>query len=503
MPIIWPGPTVPATDPPTAHHPGQRAFILSETKKRTLSALDQRFAWGKEARRSAPRSALADHKPVARDPVEMIRQSGASRVEALVALRHGRMLASPFAFFRGTANLQAFDLSGSSDSGMTFPICGDCHLMNFGGFATPERNLVFDINDFDETHPGPWEWDLKRLVASVLIAARHLGHGAAAEEDAAYAAAASYQAHIRDYARMGALEINYQWLTLKGLARSLGDDAARDRLNALIRKAQTRTHDQLLPKIGAHEDEGWKIKDAAPTIFHLFGPATLLAPDDDWLRLGDWRSFAGGMFQKYRETLSGERRAILDSFEMMDLAFKVVGVGSVGTRCLVLLMVDAHEKPLFLQIKEATTSVVAQHTGRDGAARHQGRRVVDGQRRLQASSDLFLGWCTGPSGRHFYVRQLRDMKISASVETYDRALLAQYAATCGWALARAHAKAGGMAPEIGGYIGKGDAVPAALVHYARSYADQAERDFDAFRKACQAGLLPARTDEDFLLDVVV
>ena len=435
--------------------------------------------------------------------MEMIRASAEGRLEALVALRNGRMLASPFAFFRGTANLQAADLAGGRDTEFHFPICGDCHLMNFGGFATPERNLVFDINDFDETHPGPWEWDLKRLAASVLIASRHLGHTAGSWEDAVYQAVSAYQAHTRTYAQMGALEINYQRLALKDLARMLDDDIARERLDTLIRKAQRRTHEQLLPKIAEREEGGWTIRDSLPTIFHLFGANTLLASDDDWMRHADWRAFLGTLYPAYRTTLSSERRAILDSFSPEDLAFKVVGVGSVGTRCLTLLLVDSHGMPLFLQIKEATTSVVAQRLGKSAAIKHQGRRVVEGQRRLQSSSDLFLGWSTGPSGRHFYFRQLRDMKISASIETYDAGLLAQYAATCGWALARAHAKAGGLAPEISGYLGKSDAAATALVAYAKTYADQAERDFDVFRRACQAGLLPARTEEDFLLDLVV
>jgi uncharacterized protein (DUF2252 family) len=259
----------------------------------------------------------------------------------------------------------------------------------------------------------------------------------------------------------------------------------------------------LLPKIAKQEGAGWKIRDSLPTIFHLFSANTLLAPDDDWMRLKDWRAFLNKMYPAYRSTLSGERRTILDSFAPEDLAFKVVGVGSVGTRCLILLLVDMHGMPLFLQIKEATASVVAQRLGKTASVKHQGRRVVEGQRRLQSSSDLFLGWSTGPSGRHFYFRQLRDMKISASLETYDSGLLEQYAATCGWALARAHAKSGGLAPEISGYLGKSDAAATALVGYAKAYAHQAERDFDAFRQACQAGVLPARTDEDFSADLTV
>lgn len=229
----------------------------------------------------------------------------------------------------------------------------------------------------------------------------------------------------------------------------------------------------------------------------------MLTPDDDWLRLGKWQAVFDKMYRKYLSTLGGDRRAIRDQFAMQDLAFKVVGVGSVGTRCLIMLLVDHHDKPLFLQIKEARPSVLTRAVDQEPFYPHDGRRVVEGQRRLQSASDLFLGWSTGPSGRHFYVRQLRDMKVSATIETDDNTLLAQYAATCGEVLARAHAKSGGRAPEIGGYIGKSDAMPAAMARYAKAYAEQIERDFEAFRAACQRGDLPVTTDEAFLLDVSI
>jgi uncharacterized protein (DUF2252 family) len=466
--------------------------------KTASQRLALQYEQGKHWRKAVPRSELGRLDTAERDAVELIRVSARNRVQALVGLRHSRMLASPFAFFRGSANLQAFDLGQMPHTGIEFPICGDCHLMNFGGFATPERNLVFDINDFDETHPGPWEWDLKRLATSLFIAGRHLGHGVHGAQAVAHAAAARYQASMKTYAEMGALELNYQSHTLQSLLKSLDDDAARDRLQQVIRRAQRRTHEDLLPKIAVREGTAWKIRDTPPSVFHLFSPSTLLAADDDWMRLADWQTVIGGLYKRYRKTLSSDRGAILDHFRMQDLTFKVVGVGSVGTPCLVLLLVGDHDKPLFLQIKEALPSVLAQRRDKN---RHQGQRVVDGQRRLQSASDLFLGWSTGPSGRHFYVRQLRDMKVSATIETYDNTLLVQYAATCGAVLARAHAKSGGRAPEISGYIGKSDAVPDAMVRYARAYADQAEHDFEAFRTACQNGSLPVRSDEEFLLDV--
>ncbi|WP_216855978.1 DUF2252 domain-containing protein [Acidisphaera sp. S103] len=453
---------------------------------------------GKQRRKTLPRSELGRLDIVKRDPVDLIRIAAHSRVQALVGLRHSRMLASPFTFFRGSANLQASDLVRMPHTSLEFPICGDCHLMNFGGFATPERNLVFDINDFDETHPGPWEWDLKRLATSLYIAGQHLGHGDTGAEAAAHAAAARYQTAMKTYAAMGALELNYQSHTLQNLLKSLDDGVARDRLQQVIKRAQRRTHEDLLPKIAVNEGAVRKIRDTPPSVFHLFGASTLLAADDDWMRLTDWQTVIGGLYKKYRATLSSDRAAILDHFRMQDLTFKVVGV---GTRCLVLLLVDEHDKPLFLQIKEALPSVLAPEHDRRPAYRHQGQRVVDGQRRLQSASDLFLGWSTGPSGRHFYVRQLRDMKVSANIETYDNTLLVEYAATCGEVLARAHAKSSGRAPEISGYIGKSDAVPDAMVRYARAYAGQAEADYDVFRSACQNGTLQVRSDEEFLLDV--
>jgi uncharacterized protein (DUF2252 family) len=469
--------------------------------KTVTPRLDERRQAGKRRRATIPRTTLGDCRPVERDPLDLIRQASNSRVPALVGLRHARMLASPFAFFRGGADLQAFDLAGEPHTGIAFPICGDCHLMNFGGFATPERNLVFDINDFDEADLGPWEWDLKRLAASVFIAALHLGHGAGGAEAAAWHAAARYRASMGAYAEMGALELNYQRHKIDSLLSTVDDETARGRLKRLIVRAERRTHENLLPKIAVRDGDTWTIKDSPPTVFHLFGAATLLPPDDDWLRLGKWQAVVDKMYRKYLSTLPADRRALLDHFQMQDLTFKVVGVGSVGTRCLILLLVDSHGRPLFLQIKEAADSVLARRQRRKRLYPHGGRRVVEGQKRLQSASDLFLGWSTGPSGRHFYFRQLRDMKISATVETYDNNLLVQYAAICGEVLARAHAKSGGFALEISGYIGKSDAVPDAIVRYAKAYSEQVQRDFETFRAACQRGDLPVRTDEDFLLDV--
>lgn len=457
---------------------------------------------GKSARDKCPRSAHDDPGKIQRDPLPLIEASSANRVQSLVALRYGRMLVSPFTFFRGSALLQAHDLSGTPDMGLNLPICGDCHLLNFGGFASPERNLLFNVNDFDETHPGPWEWDLKRLVASFLIAARDLRHGEAVEEQVCRALISSYQQNINECADMGALELWYGRIDYQeALDNMKNDDSLREHVERAIEKASRRTHAELLPKICERDAEGrLLIRDDLPEIFHLHGNHTLLDSADDWLLLEDWRPLFDSFMSDYRSTLQADRRDLLTRFEVQDLVFKVVGVGSVGTRCLVALLTDAQEQPLFLQFKEANRSVLADYVKPKLRTRHEGQRVVEGQRLMQSASDLFLGWATGPSGRHFYVRQLRDMKVSADLENYDEGAFAAYARVCGRALANAHAKAGSCAAQIAGYIGKSDAFSDAMLHYARACALQNERDFEIFQRACRKGVLQARSEDDFTAD---
>jgi len=441
---------------------------------------------------------------VDRDPVKLLKASSAGRVQRLVPLRYGRMLTSPFAFYRGSAIIQAHDLAGTPHTGLVQQICGDCHLMNFGGFATPERNLIFDINDFDETHPGPWEWDVKRLVASLTLAARHLDLTMAAADEAVFTAVKSYQRNMGAYAQMGALSLWYERITLESLIAATPDKVAKQTLIKSVAKAQGRTQENLLPKMGDKIDGRWAIRDTPPALFHIHGNSTLFDKDDDWTQLGGWQPLAEHLLKEYAQSLSPSHRHLLDNFNIQDLAFKVVGVGSVGTRCLALLMTDAQEQPLFLQIKQAVRSVLAPYVPAGKTAyKHDGQRVVVGQRLMQASSDLFLGTSTGPSGRHFYFRQLRDMKISAEIEAFDLNLLRHYASLCGHVLARAHARAGGYAPQISAYLGKGDAFANALVLYARDYADQVYRDFEAFRTACRKGRLLAQTESDFGADISV
>lgn len=425
------------------------------------------------------------------------------RVKRLVPLRYGRMLASPFAFFRGSAIIQAHDLAGTPHSGLVQQICGDCHLMNFGGFATPERSLVFDINDFDETHPGPWEWDVKRLSASFTLAARHLGLAEADANEVVFACVKSYQSNMHRYAQMGAMSRWYDRITMASLVSTAKDKITRQTLAKGIAKALGRTQENLLPRMGDKVGSRWVMRDAPPGLFHIHGHNTLFDSDEDWVELGGWRALAEKLFETYLVSLSPSHRQLLAHFTMQDLVFKVVGVGSVGTRCLALLMTDAQDQPLFLQIKQANRSVLAPYVPAASSAHHdhEGQRVVVGQRLMQASSDLFLGTSTGPSGRHFYFRQLRDMKISAQVETFDLNLLRQYASLCGRVLARAHARAGAHAPEISAYLGKGDAFADALMVYAQAYTKQVMRDFDAFRTACRTERLTALTEADFGADL--
>lgn len=459
------------------------------------------MARGKHARRQCPRASQAQLGDTRRDPLPLIEASSKGRVKALVPLRYGRMLVSPFTFYRGNALLQAHDLAGTPNMGLVTPICGDCHLMNFGGFATPERNLLFSVNDFDEAHPGPWEWDLKRLVASFLIAARHLRHCPDTQELVCREVVGAYQQSMAESSHLGALATWYNAITYDDLIGETQSKATLAHIQRTMDKAQRRTHARLLPKITELGEHGQlQIRDDLPQIFHLHKKSSLLDANDDWLRLNNWHPLYAAFERDYRPTLQGDRRALLDRFSVRDLAFKVVGVGSVGTRCLVALLTDEQQHPLFLQFKEARRSVLAGYVKQKNPWRHEGQRVVEGQRLMQAASDLFLGWTRGPTGRDFYVRQLRDMKVSAELETFDAETFAGYARLCGRALARAHAKASGMAACISGYIGKSDALADALFSYATGYAEQNERDFEAFQKACRDGRLQARSEADFAAD---
>jgi uncharacterized protein (DUF2252 family) len=389
------------------------------------------------------------------------------------------MLQSHFSFYRGTAAIMAADLADTPISGIRVQACGDAHLSNFGAFATPERNVIFDINDLDETLPAPWEWDLKRLSASVVLAGRHIQLKQSQSARAARSAVLSYREHMSNYAFMKALDIWYDRIDLKHIINSAAGDANRARIEERLEKARRRTvveHD--FPKLTEHVGSAPRIKDNPPLIFH---PA--------WVEKAKSSGQFSAAWAQYHDSLPEHVRVLFDRFHLCDTALKVVGVGSVGTTCAIALFMAADDDPLFLQIKQANASVLEPYAGKSLYSNH-GQRVVIGQRLMQSASDMFLGWSQGHLGRHFYVRQLRDMKISAEVETMDDDILRRYAELCGWALARAHARSGDAA-MIAGYMGSGTTFDEAMCDFAVDYADQAERDHKDFVKAFREGRVKA------------
>ncbi|HEX5147041.1 MAG TPA: DUF2252 domain-containing protein [Conexibacter sp.] len=451
-------------------------------------------ALGKQARSAAPRSSHAGHVvPDERlDPIAVLEAQATKRRPDLVPIRHGRMSASPFAFFRGAAAVMAADLAGSPTTGIRVQLCGDAHLSNFGGFASPERELVFDLNDFDETLPGPWEWDVKRLAASVAVAARGRGWPARERRALAREAARGYREAMRELATARTLDVWYARIDEQQIAAQIRARSGKRGLAAFERgtakarrKDSTRAFAKLAHRVGGEP----RIAPDPP----------LIVPLRDMLPPAEADEFATGMARliaSYRATLPTDRRGLLDRFRFVDMAHKVVGVGSVGTRAWILLMLGRDdEDPLFLQCKEAQESVLAPYAGASRFS-HEGRRVVEGQRVMQASSDIFLGWIrtTGLDGqqRDFYVRQLWDWKTSADVESMDADGLAAYAALCGATLARAHARCGDAA-AIAAYLGSGDACDRALAAYAEAYADQNERDHQALLDAIASGRLEAQS----------
>src|SRR5215213_10355030 len=437
-------------------------------------AIEERLAEGRAERERVPLDAHAewaapDGRP---DPVGTLESQNATRVPELVPIRHGRMIVSPFTFYRGGAAIMAWDLSQTPTTGLRVQCCGDAHLSNFGVFAAPDRRLVFDLNDFDETLPAPFEWDVKRLVASFVVAARDNGHRRKEQRAAARAAAAMYRTTMAKAAAMRFLEVWYTRIDAEDLMGELsGDDKATAKAARKgLAKARTRTSLGSLSKFAERSNGGYRIKDQPPAIVH--------PPDAVY---GDVQEIVRQGLADYAETLSPERRLVLDHYHFQDFARKVVGVGSVGTEAfMVLLMGDRDDDPLFLQVKEAGTSVLAPYAS-DGEYAQQGERVVQGQRVMQAASDAFLGWVTGTGARglDFYVRQLRDMKGSAAIETMPPGRLARYGEICGATLARAHARSGDAA-KIAGYLGDDDTFDRALERFAVAYADQNEADYAAF-----------------------
>jgi uncharacterized protein (DUF2252 family) len=454
----------------------------------------ERAARGKTARAVAPRSAHGDWAPASdrRDPIEMLEEQAASRVQELVPIRYGRMLVSPFTFFRGAAYLMAADLAGAPRTGLDVQLCGDAHLSNFGAFAAPDRRLVFSLNDFDETLPGPFEWDLKRLVASFAVAGRDRGFGAKQRQSINRAVTRSYREAIKEFADMRNLDVWYARIDVAELAELVAQRGTRKQQKRFERNlAKTRSKDSLraFSKLTERVDGDLRIASDPPLIV----PIEEVASGVEQAELVE---FVRGTIRSYRRTLTTDRRRLLERYRYVHAARKVVGVGSVGARAWIMLMLGRDEDdPLFLQLKEAQASVLEPFLGKSRFTKH-GQRVVEGQRLTQAASDIMLGWIriTFPDGatRDFYIRQLWDAKGSAEVEAMNPQVMTVYGELCGRTLAKAHARSGD-AIAIASYVGAGKSLDHALASFAETYADQNERDFRALEEAVESGRVAAQS----------
>ncbi len=442
-----------------------------------------RLEYGKTLRKRTPRSAHSQWKvqKKGRDLLAMLAQSDSGRIPNLLPIRYGRMIQSPFAFLRGAAHIMAFDLGHEPSTGLRVQACGDCHLMNFGAFATPERNVIFDINDFDETLPAPWEWDIKRLAASIMVAGRYRGFTESESSDAVLAAVRAYREKLAEYAQWPTLQVWYaridaaQVVEIASSVRPPRSEETQSGANAATMSAR------LLPKLTEVIDGKRRIKDEPPLVFH---------PSREKAFFGLFRD----AILRYRKSLPAERRTLFNRYEVVDVAMKVVGVGSVGTVCAVALLQADVDDYLFLQIKQARPSVLEPYAGKS-AYRNQGERVVVGQRMMQSASDMFLGWSTiSNPPLDLYFRQLRDMKITVSLDTLQIGGFVDYAHYCGWAVARAHAKTGD-ASAISGYLGGTDASDQSLRRFARRYADQTEKDHSVLVKAIKSGRVRAEATD--------
>ncbi|MCE2669163.1 MAG: DUF2252 domain-containing protein [Microcystis sp.] len=443
---------------------------------------EERIQIGKSLRERLPRSRHAIWQPPAagREPIEIIEASNQGRLQELIPIRYGRMLRSPFTFLRGSAALMAYDLATTPKTDIIVQACGDCHLLNFGFFATPERNLVFDINDFDETLPAPWEWDLKRLVVSFVIAGRDSDLSDRESKAAAIDCARSYREHLREYSRLSPLEVWYTRIGVEQVLEMAPDEKTRKIREQMMTKARERIIEHLYPKIVTQSGGRNRFVDQPPILYHVNEP--------------DWETLVREGLEDYRQSLPEERRVLFDRYQLEDFALKVVGIGSVGTRCYIALLFSEDNHPLILQVKEACPSVLEPYTAKS-QYENQGQRVVTGQRLMQSSSDIFLGWTQGRRGNNFYLRQLRDMKFSLPIEGVSAVQLQRYAEFCGWTLARAHAKSGDAA-TISGYLGKGDQFDLAMGEFAIAYAEQTEQDHAALVEAVKTGRVEALVEEN-------
>ena len=456
----------------------------------------ERETSGKSARRRAPRSVQARWEAVSDRPdaVDILTEQDRTRVPQLVSIRHGRMVASPFSFYRGAAAIMAADLAATPRSGLDVQLCGDAHLSNFGVFSAPDRRLIFDINDFDETFPGPFEWDVKRLAASFAVAGRELGFKKGERREPVLNAALEYRQEMRRLAAMRSIDVWYQRLDIDMIERYRDQVGKQDAKNfdKGIAKAESKNSLRAFTKLTRKDGDQLRIVSDPPLIVPLEELARQERVD-----LETAENMVVSVVNQYRGTLQPDIRVLSDRYRYVDSASKVVGVGSVGTRCWIVLLLGRDENdPLFMQVKEAGPSVLASFTS-GGRYKHQGRRVVEGQRLMQAASDILLGWLSaeGMDGqpRDFYVRQLWDGKGSAEIESMTPYTTGLYAQLCGWTLARAHARSGDRI-AIASYLGGGDKFDRAICDFAEAYTDQNERDYETFANAVDSGRLEARTD---------
>jgi uncharacterized protein (DUF2252 family) len=477
------------TSPKTTPDGEQKPLVVSHL---TVAERKER---GKLARATVPRSNHAAFEPAAdrADPIELLEAQAETRVPELVPIRYGRMLVSPFTFYRGAAKIMASDLATTPNSGLKVQCCGDAHLSNFGVFASPERQLVFDINDFDETLPGPWEWDVKRLAVSMLIAARDDQFAAKDQERIVLATVAQYRTTMREFAAMGNLDVWYAHMEIDSILQQFASQFKTKqvkRTQAALDKARTRDSMSAAAKLTHRVNGRAEIIDQSPLIVPL---RALLSGAEE----AAWRDELRRLFRVYRNSLDHDRRVLLEEFELADFARKVVGVGSVGTRAWIGLFFGRdRDDPLFLQMKEAESSVFEEYLGKSRYKNH-GQRVVTGQRLMQAASDIFLGWVHVPAGldgasRDFYVRQLKDWKGSAEIEQMVPSGMEAYGRLCGWTLARAHARSGDRI-AIAAYLGGGRAFDRAILEFSKAYAEQNERDYQALTDAVRSGRIIAQT----------
>jgi hypothetical protein len=460
----------------------QRKTSLLTVEKET--SYTEQYAEGKALRDKCPRQSHAGWKPAKgrHDPVKMVLASEQGRLPKLLPLRHGRMVRSAFTFYRGSALAMVADLATTPSTGVRVQCCGDAHLCNFGGYATPERRIIFSVNDLDETLPAPWEWDVKRLAASFVVACRDKRITDNVAKDIAETCVRTYRESMAEFSQLKTLELWYSAMEPETLA-GMDNPNIRKRVLKRIAQEQGKSRgEELFPKLVEHKGEIPLIKDILPTIFH-----------DELNPPGKISKVVESALRGYRDTLPPSYQSLLDRFKVYDAAVKVVGIGSVGTSCWVLLLMTRENDPLFLQVKEARASVLEPYAGASAFANH-GQRVVNGYRLMQPASDLFLGWTRGKT-RDFFVRQLRDVKIAPRVEAFGKYELGLYAQWCGKALALSHARSG-TPTVLNGYMGNNDTFDRAIASFAVDYADQNEQDHAALDRAVRSGEIPAEFEED-------